>query len=244
MGTMKTAFQISVLANVLLGALVCYQAAHPRAERAATAAVSTAVQRASLPPRGSPAQTGPVASRGFDWRQQVESAEYPTYIANLRAIHCPEQTVRDIIKADVAGLFAQKRRQLSGSVVSGRWSPEAEARLFAVLFGDQVPQTISASSADSAAQAVVTPVKLPLILQTQALATLKLTDEQREELKELSQEFIQEIGGMQQDPHDPGYLEKWQKAQPKFDELIVRAIGRRALVDLDEAIPAPDSGNQ
>lgn len=44
----------------------------------------------------------------FSW-QEVESSDYPTYIANLRNIGCPEQTIRDIIIADVNALYARKR---------------------------------------------------------------------------------------------------------------------------------------
>jgi len=44
----------------------------------------------------------------FSW-QEVESPDYPTYITNLRNIGCPEQTIRDIIIADVNGLFARRR---------------------------------------------------------------------------------------------------------------------------------------
>src|SRR6058998_1201151 len=44
----------------------------------------------------------------FSW-QQVESPDYPIYIANLREIGCPEQTIRDIIIADVNALYAKKR---------------------------------------------------------------------------------------------------------------------------------------
>ena len=44
----------------------------------------------------------------FSWRD-VESGDYATYVANLRDIGCPEQTVRDIIIADVNALFARKR---------------------------------------------------------------------------------------------------------------------------------------
>jgi hypothetical protein len=43
----------------------------------------------------------------FSWRE-VESQDYPTYVANLREIGCPEQTIRDIIIADVNGLYARK----------------------------------------------------------------------------------------------------------------------------------------
>src|SRR2546427_7254109 len=44
----------------------------------------------------------------FSWRE-VESDDYPTYIANLRDIGCPEQTIRDIIIADVNGLYTRRR---------------------------------------------------------------------------------------------------------------------------------------
>lgn len=44
----------------------------------------------------------------FSWRE-IESSDYPTYIANLRNIGCPEQTIRDIIIADVNNLYARRR---------------------------------------------------------------------------------------------------------------------------------------
>jgi hypothetical protein len=43
----------------------------------------------------------------FSW-EQVESDDYPTYIANLRQIGCPEQTIRDIIIAEINSLFARR----------------------------------------------------------------------------------------------------------------------------------------
>lgn len=47
----------------------------------------------------------------FDWNA-VESADYKKYIANLRAIGCPEETIRDIIIADVNKLFEPRRKAL------------------------------------------------------------------------------------------------------------------------------------
>ncbi len=44
----------------------------------------------------------------FSW-SELESSDYPTYISNLRDIGCPEQTIRDIIIADVNALFARRR---------------------------------------------------------------------------------------------------------------------------------------
>src|SRR5438552_3974170 len=44
----------------------------------------------------------------FNWAQ-VESTDFKNYIANLRAIHCPEETIRDIIVAEVEKLYAARR---------------------------------------------------------------------------------------------------------------------------------------
>jgi hypothetical protein len=49
-------------------------------------------------------------SNAFNW-SQLESPDYRQYIANLRAIHCPESTLRDIILTDVMRLYAQRRGQ-------------------------------------------------------------------------------------------------------------------------------------
>ncbi len=46
----------------------------------------------------------------FHWRK-VESDDYEKYIANLRAIGCPEKTIQDIILADVEKLFAERSRR-------------------------------------------------------------------------------------------------------------------------------------
>src|SRR3954471_4688731 len=56
-----------------------------------------------------PARTNVVVRRQFFSWKEVESPDYPTYIANLRDIGCPYQTIRDIIIADVNSLYAQRR---------------------------------------------------------------------------------------------------------------------------------------
>lgn len=39
-------------------------------------------------------------TNAFHWRQ-LESTNYDTFVANLRAVGCPERTIRDIVEADV-----------------------------------------------------------------------------------------------------------------------------------------------
>ncbi|MDB6124952.1 MAG: hypothetical protein JWQ71_3945 [Pedosphaera sp.] len=59
---------------------------------------------------GTQVVTNEVAHK-FDWRL-VESEDYKKYIANLRSIGCPEETIRDIIIADVNKLFESRAKEL------------------------------------------------------------------------------------------------------------------------------------
>ena len=49
-----------------------------------------------------------VRRQNFTWHE-IESTNYVTYLANLRAIGCPEPTIRDIIVAEVNALYDRKR---------------------------------------------------------------------------------------------------------------------------------------
>ena len=57
----------------------------------------------------SPGRTNTIVQRQFFTWHEIESPNYADYVANLRDIGCPEQTIRDIIIADVNGLFARRR---------------------------------------------------------------------------------------------------------------------------------------
>ena len=61
----------------------------------------------------------------FNW-SEIESDDYPTFIANLRRIGCPETTIRDIIVADVNQLFAQRRAQEVVTAESEWWKSEPD----------------------------------------------------------------------------------------------------------------------
>lgn len=109
------------VALTVLGGVVLFRSSStPRMPHPETAGVSL-----TRSPGGRPLESGPVPERipsspsvtqpqsaspsaqtavGFHW-SQVESADYRTYIANLRAIGCPESTIRDIIVADVRALY-------------------------------------------------------------------------------------------------------------------------------------------
>ena len=63
---------------------------------------------AQVAPEAPQVKTNVVIRRQYFSWAEVESPDYPTYIANLRAIGCPEQTIRDIIIAEVNALYSRK----------------------------------------------------------------------------------------------------------------------------------------
>jgi hypothetical protein len=54
----------------------------------------------------------------FDWRQ-IESEDYRTYVNNLRTIGCPEETVRDIVSADLLQAYAERRAAVVAAAMEG-----------------------------------------------------------------------------------------------------------------------------
>jgi hypothetical protein len=76
---------------------------------------------AALPtPAPTPGSAAMTNQPAFHWRE-VESADYRAYIANLRRIGCPEQTLRDIILADVNKLYAPRYAALAGRAPELAW---------------------------------------------------------------------------------------------------------------------------
>jgi hypothetical protein len=220
--------------------LVCYFAANSRKLVSANLSDDDPVHNhealAARPSAPQPTIREPVQSSRFTW-SQLESTDYPTYIASLRNIGCPERTLREIITADVDDLYAQKRKEQglddSGSF-TGPWSREEETRVIVKLFGDPV-EGGTRSNELAAAPRLQGPPSLPMVFEDKALDSLKLTDEQKADLDWLRTEFISEIGGVDQNPNDPAYLERWRKAQPKADDLLSSIIGRDGIVELDLA---------
>ena len=65
-----------------------------------------------------------IVTNSLRWAQ-LESEDYQTYIARLRGIGCPEQTIRDIIIADLDKLLAPEIAAAYGRRKELRyWHPE------------------------------------------------------------------------------------------------------------------------
>jgi LysM repeat protein len=93
---------VSVGLNVALAAAVIASLRH----RGPASILDTDAAQSAATNAGPPRVV--VRRQFFSW-QELESDKYPDYIKNLREIDCPEQTIRDIIIADVNQLYARKR---------------------------------------------------------------------------------------------------------------------------------------
>jgi len=93
---------VSLGVNIALAAVWFFStralSARYAAEATALGAAPTVLTRTNVVTRRLP----------FSWRE-IESADYATYLANLRDIDCPEQTIRDIIIAEVNAVYSRKR---------------------------------------------------------------------------------------------------------------------------------------
>ena len=71
-------------------------------------------------------------SKKFGW-EQVDSDEYLIYIASLRAVGCPEEKVRSIVKADINELMSRKRLRAAVEHDTQWWRAEPDLMVVNVL---------------------------------------------------------------------------------------------------------------
>src|SRR5260370_2220938 len=259
---MKSALRISLLANIALCVVALHLVRHESAglpessARPAIPALNTAgpysiTQAMSL-------KTPPNAEQTpFHW-EQIESADYRTYVANLRKAGCPEQTVRDIIVADVHSLYVARRRELEpkqAALDEGRGSAgsaygqtsgsdlqklqDEETAVIAALLGSKPVSDPPAAESALRSPSPERPLRrqddggpAPMPVAFQSVGTdLKLDRAQTAVLEDLRERFVADIGGLGQDTNDPTYLRRWQEAQCKSDDLLQAFLGGEFFVN-------------
>lgn len=117
---LKTILALSLVANLVLALTVARKSGDsiPAPAPVSSAETETADSKPVIAAEKATESAPPPAqesSRSFGW-EAVESPDYKQYIANLRSIGCPEETIKDIINADVNSLYAQKRKEAKGPV--------------------------------------------------------------------------------------------------------------------------------
>lgn len=254
---MKNSLKLSVTLNVLLVAATLWLSHGQRSSSEPSIDVREAADSSTGAAETESQSLSPVSYEPFRWNQ-IESTNYLIYISNLRRIGCPEQTIRDLISADVDTLYAPRRAQLerqspAGSVglMTGQHANavalqklrQEEGALIENLLhpGSKAPpwETIASQSASEipvqSAEQEFDNVRVPAFMKPIS-DNLQLTTEQSQAIDEVKQWFVNQVGGANQDPSDPEYMRRWEKAQPQADGLLLGKLGLEAYLQYASAI--------
>ena len=254
LSSMRTLLVCSLAANI---AFIGLASAHLAGKRSPSHTLDAAQSLGTATP-SVVTSLQPVAPP-FDW-SQIEADDYPTYISNLRAVGCPELTIRRIVSAEIGDAFAAKRQELQTqnrtavSQVQLDDLREEEAHLLRSLLpslraneigpeeaGHSITTTPDNNFSQTSARAPV-PASLPLAFQigssTSALSparigvpaaasseAVNLSEVHQQAIAQLQSKFLEEIGGENQNPNDPEYYRRWQKARPVLDEQLKIMLG-------------------
>ena len=245
MKTLRTAFVLSVLGNLaLLAWFVARQIAPASQAPTIPATGANPEPRVDVPGAAATASPFPLSEPpAFSW-SQIESTNYSIYVANLRAIGCPERAIRDIVASEIAALYAPRRETLeqragglagdaAPAPLGARQTAELDLRRLATEQESLVSALLADPSefvpaASSPARAANRPVTMPLAFQEIDPELFSLSDHQVALIKSLRERFLQQVGGDGQDPNDPAYRRRWQESQPESDELLSGMLGVNA----------------
>jgi hypothetical protein len=217
---MKISLKMSLSLNLALLAGLLVLLANQHRQESSPQPVSSRMElfRQTAAPPVSPVPSNNVATH-FRWDQLEAGWDYQTYIANLRAIGCPEATVEDIVRGDTARAFSWERKLLglNGSG-DGPWSQAREMHLVASLLGVQAQGTTAskpgpgdlanANSAGQMARVAVPSQDLrtespsyPLFLQDANWTALGFSAEEQAVIAQVRQQFQGQTADLSQAPN-------------------------------------------
>jgi hypothetical protein len=206
---MKGLLKISALLNaLLLAGLIAIWVCRPGMAPPSPAPVPPPIQPVArttvLVPR---AQTNPGGdSRPFHW-SQLYSSDYHVYVKKLRAIGCPEPTLRAIVTADVDSVYqiitSRLEHTLAG-LATNSWSAQLASANSEPALRDalqKIPGEQAAKIADllglkpvSTANKVTStldiPLTPPLALQDLDLTALNLNADQKQIIANVREDFL------------------------------------------------------
>jgi len=143
---------LSLVLNATLVAAIILSLKNPPSPAQAPVAAATASGLIASPPL---AESPPSSGLPFQW-SQIASEDLKIYRDNLRAIGCPELTVREIIRAVINENFRARRREilvsfqdrywdmvLRGELVRRQWLPRTEWGLALTSLAAERQQLIS-----------------------------------------------------------------------------------------------------
>lgn len=168
----------------------------------------------------------------------VESEDYRKYIANLRAIGCPEETIRDIIIADVNELF-EARRLSAGAASTNKFEYWRTGNVFAQLFDEKMISRQQELTAEKRALlkellGVEVREKPDLMAGFNPFETILdfLPKEKQNELMELEQTFAARLMQTVKDAQS-GDLTAMKTVQAEKEAELLRILGPDGKLEYD-----------
>jgi len=237
----------SLLLNLSLGILLLFALQSANKPAAPSAPFIQSSQKELHPADNSQSSSDHV----WHWKD-LDSEEFPTFIANLRSFGCPEQTIRDIVTAEINRDYDQKLADLNSTqLASGQYAlaksklDEERLKVLDELFPSAGNHHAKLSNQGSTAQAGTEssppeqPVATPLVL-LQPDPSLHFDEAQMNAWKALQRNFMAKIGSTQ-NPYDPEYRKRWEEAQKDLDQAFQSKFGDDAFNLLLEKRKLADS---
>lgn len=240
---MKIFTSISFVLNFVLASIVSFLWLRPQSATQSfvpvkPAATPIVVEKIPARPKAAP----------FQWNQ-VESDDYPTFISNLRAINCPEETIRHLVTGEIGQIYQEKQKQYEAR--AQRPMLPSELRQLrqeqSAVLAEAIPPTRStekftaarsgtASSSEPLppgpapryplAFAASSSGAAPVSSRTSApVTTSVLPETAASAINQIRQEFVSQIGGANQNPSDPSYYKRWSNAQRLADDRMRSLMG-------------------
>lgn len=228
-----------------------------------------------VPERKSPmektAEAAPVVTsapqpetRSLRWSDLV-SSDNETYTRNLRAIGCPDSTIRDILTAAIGRHYDLKRRDVAVQYQQDRMTKIAMEAAVAQLWDEQndevnqlsriVAANVIAAPAAKMPSSVVAgtavvvegtqagsisrdpAVRMPVAL-VEADSALQLNAAQEAAIVQAGDNFAKALSASKLAPTDPAYHQLWQQAQAEADERLQVQIGGETYLQMETRSPA------
>jgi hypothetical protein len=195
--------------------------------------------------------------RTLHW-SDLASSDYETYARNLRAIGCPESTIREILTGAIARIYDGKRQGVTAQYQQGKidkvtmetavaqlWDEQNDAvnrlslivRGSAILTANKISPAMVTTAAENAPAGGGVPagsvspdpaIRVPVAF-AEPDSSLALTDAQQAAMAQASNDFAKKMSASKLAPTDPAYHQLWQEAQDDADERLKVQLGETYL---------------
>jgi hypothetical protein len=189
-----------------------------------------------------PAQPVTTTEARVTWRM-IAARDYKLYVANLRALGCPELTIQDIIIAAVNRDFAPRETALKARPQDlPFWEGQLPASDKAWAMRQQLRELLRQKRALlEELLGISVPIEFPYVLDNERFATvdealLKLPQHKREAVRAIQEKFWDESERTEQYDRalwEPEELEALKKARRDYWDALAKVLTPDEVVDYD-----------